>query len=147
MKDTVDIVGEIRERLKKAVGRKPVEGLLFSGGLDTSILAVLNPNMNPAPFTSKHFFVAERGGVKAITVSLESFGEDVSYAKLVAKHLKLNHYRRTVNVDEAIDSIPEVIKILRSFDPAIPNDLVVYFGLKLAKEMVFVLKSPITALS
>ncbi|MBU4310289.1 hypothetical protein KKD34_01750 [bacterium] len=135
MKDTVDITDELRERLKKAVGRNPAEGLLFSGGLDTSILAVLNPNMNPAPFTSKHSFVAERGGVKAITVSLESFGEDVSYAKLVANHLKLNHYHRRVSTDEAIDSIPDVIKILKSFDPAIPNDLVVYFGLKWAKEL------------
>lgn len=117
MKDTVDIAGEIRERLKKAVGRKPAEGLLFSGGLDTSVLAVLNPNM------------------KAITVSLESFGQDIPYAELVARYLKLNHYHRKVSIDEAIDSIPDVIKILKSFDPAIPNDLVVYFGLKLAKEM------------
>lgn len=117
MKDTVDIAGEIRERLKKAVTRKPAEGLLFSGGVDTSILAVLNPDM------------------KAITVSLESFGEDAQYADLVAKNLKLKHYHRRVNIDEAIDSIPNVIRILKSFDPAIPNDLVVYFGLKLAKEM------------
>ncbi len=113
----VNIAGEIRERLKKAIGRKPAEGLLFSGGLDTSILAVLNPNM------------------KAITVRLESFGEDAQYADLVAKNLKLNHSHRRVNIDEAIDSIPDVIRILKSFDPAIPNDLVVYFGLKLAKEM------------
>lgn len=113
----VNIANELRERLKKAVQGNAANGLLFSGGLDTSILAVLNPNM------------------KAITVSLESFGEDVSYAKLVAKHLKLNHYHRRVSIDEAIDSIPDVIKILQYFDPALPNDLVVYFGLKLAKEM------------
>ncbi len=108
---------ELRERLREAMQQNSTEGLLFSGGLDTSILAVLNPNM------------------KAITVSLESFGEDTSYAGLVAKNLKLNHYHRRVNIDEAIDSIPDVIRILKSFDPAIPNDLVVYFGLKLAKEM------------
>lgn len=131
----VNIANELRKRLKKAVQGNATEGLLFSGGLDTSVLAVLNPDMNPAPFTSKHSFVAERGGVKAITVSLESFGEDVPYAELVAKHLKLNHYHRRVSTDEAIDSIPDVIKILKSFDPAIPNDLVVYFGLEQAKKM------------
>lgn len=117
MKDTVDIAGEIRERLKKAVGRNPVEGLLFSGGLDTSILAVLNPDM------------------KAITVSLESFGEDAQYADLVARNLKLKHYHRRVSIDEAMDSIPRVIRILKSFDPVIPNDLVVYFGLQKVKEL------------
>ena len=158
MQDTRDIANELKKRLKEAVQGNTAEGLLFSGGLDTSVLAVLNPNMNPAPqrgasprpskrgwarvnpapcfWMPRHLWRGgKRGGVKAITVSLESFGEDVSYAKLIAKHLKLNHYRRTVNVDEAIDAIPDVIKILKSFDPAIPNDLVVYFGLKVAKEM------------
>ncbi len=111
------VSSELRKKLREAVRRNSAEGLLFSGGLDTSILAVLNPNM------------------KAITVSLESFGEDISYAGLVAKNLKLKHYHRRVSIDEAIDSIPDVIRILKSFDPAIPNDLVVYFGLKLAKGM------------
>ena len=108
---------ELRKRLREAMQRNSTEGLLFSGGLDTSVLAVLNPNM------------------KAITVSLESFGEDIPYAESVARYLKLNHYHRKVSIDEAINSIPDVIKILKSFDPAIPNDLVVYFGLERAKKM------------
>lgn len=118
MPDTMtNIADELRERLKEVVRRTTVEGLLFSGGLDTSVLAVLNPDM------------------KTITVSLETFGEDVLSAELVARNLKLNHYHRRVSIDEAIDSIPAVIKILKSFDPAIPNDLVVYFGLERAREM------------
>jgi asparagine synthase (glutamine-hydrolysing) len=40
-----------------------------------------------------------------------------------------------VDTDEAIDAIPEVVKILKSFDPAIPNDLMVYFGLKFAQKL------------
>ncbi len=111
------IANELRERLKEAVQKNGAEGLLFSGGLDTSILAILNPKL------------------KAITVSLESFGRDIPYAELVARNLKLNHYQRKVSIDEAIDSIPDVIRILKSFDPALPNDLVIYFGLKQAKEM------------
>jgi len=117
MQNTVNVADKLKEKLRETVERNPADGLLFSGGLDTSILAVLNPNM------------------KAITVSLESFGKDVPYAELVARNLKLNHYHRKVSTDEAIDSIPDVIRILKSFDPAIPNDLAVYFGLKLAKEM------------
>jgi len=107
----------LREKLEEAVKRNISSCLLFSGGLDTSILAALN------------------SATKAITVSLGSFGEDIRYAGSLAQRLNLNHYHRAVSIDEAIDSIPEVIKILKSFDPAIPNDLVVYFGLRYALEM------------
>lgn len=134
----VNIANELREKLREAVQRNVAEGLLFSGGLDTSILAVLDPNMNPAPrfwMPRRLWQGGKRGGVKAITVSLESFGKDAPYAESVAKGLKLSHYHRRVSIDEAMDSIPDVIRILKIFDPAIPNDLVVYFGLKRAKEM------------
>lgn len=90
--------------------------MLFSGGLDTAILATLNPE------------------IIAITVSLESRGADIQYAKLVAKNLKLSHFHIAVSTDEAMEAIPRIITILKSFDPAIPNDIVVYFGLKTAKE-------------
>ncbi|MEW6687236.1 MAG: asparagine synthase-related protein, partial [Candidatus Edwardsbacteria bacterium] len=111
------LILNLREKLRKAVKRNSASCLLFSGGLDTSILAALNPD------------------ILAITVSLESSGEDFRYAEFLAQRLNLRHYHKIVNIDEAIDSIPSVIKILKSFDPAIPNDLVVYFGLKLAKEL------------
>ncbi|MDI6890044.1 MAG: asparagine synthase-related protein [Thermodesulfovibrionales bacterium] len=107
----------LREKLEVAVKRNIATCLLFSGGLDTSILAFLNPD------------------ALAITISLESSGEDIKYAESLAKRLNLRHYHKNIGIDEAIDSIPTVIKILKSFDPAIPNDLVVYFGLKTAKEL------------
>lgn len=107
----------LREKLKEAVKRNIASCLLFSGGLDTSILAALNP------------------AAMAITVSLGSFGEDIKYAEYLAQKLNLRHYHKIVGIDEAIDSIPMVIKILKSFDPAIPNDLAVYFGLELAKNL------------
>jgi len=40
-------------------------------------------------------------------------------------------------VEEALEAIPEVIEIRRSFDPALPNDLALYFALRLAKERGF----------
>lgn len=112
-----ELILNLREKLNQIVAREKASHLLFSGGLDTSILAGLNPRM------------------ETITVSLESFGEDISYAKLVARHLNLTHYHRIVTVDEAISFIPNLIKILRSFDPAIPNDIAVYSGLLKAKEL------------
>ncbi len=111
------IADELKKRLTENIRKNPAEGLLFSGGLDTSLLAAINPR------------------VKAITVSLQSYGEDKRYSDRVAKFLNLKHYKKDVNIDEAIDAIPEVIRALKSFDPAIPNDLVVYFGLRFAKKL------------
>jgi len=112
-----EIIQELRKNLKKAVVKNRAEGLLFSGGLDSAILAYLCP------------------GIKTITVTLNSLGEDLKYARFLARSCRLKHYHRLVTVEEAIDAIPEVIKILKSFDPAIPNDIPVYFGLKFAKDL------------
>ncbi len=111
------IIDELRKRLKEAAEKNLAQGLLFSGGLDSGILAYFCPQ------------------IKAITVSLSSFGEDIKYARRLAQHLEIEQYHRAIDVEEAIEAIPEVIKILKSFDPAIPNDLTVYFGLKFAKKM------------
>ncbi len=100
----------------RAIRENLAEGLLLSGGLDSSILAYLVPE------------------IKGITVTLEEFGEDKKYAKKVAKFLNIKWYHERIELENAIKAIPKVIKILKSFDPAIPNDLAIFFGLKLAKE-------------
>ncbi|MBL7130811.1 MAG: hypothetical protein ISS45_05365 [Candidatus Omnitrophica bacterium] len=117
MSNVEDIAFKLRTELTESARRNTGSGLLFSGGLDSAILASIG------------------SCVKAITVTLRSYGEDLKYATSLAKLLNIEHYQRSVEVDEAIDAIPEVIRILRTFDPAIPNDLVVYFGLKKAHEL------------
>ncbi len=110
------LIDEIRKRLTRAVDESEAEGLLLSGGLDSSILAALAPR------------------VSAFTVTLAPYGEDGEYAKIVTQILPIKSYHRMIGIEEAVDSIPAVIGILKSFDPAIPNDIATYFGLKLAKE-------------
>lgn len=112
-----EIIKNLKKTLSKAVKRSPYKGLLFSGGLDTSILASL------------------KSKIIGITVSLGSKGKDIFYSKSLAKFLNIEHFHKKVDIDEAIEAIPEVIKILKSFDPAVPNDLAVYFGLKQALEL------------
>ncbi|MCM8823323.1 MAG: asparagine synthase C-terminal domain-containing protein [Candidatus Omnitrophica bacterium] len=107
----------LRFLLLKAVKRHLYDGLLFSGGLDTSIIALLNPK------------------VVALTVSLGRYADDIYYANFLAKKLNLKCVHYKLDVDEALDAIPNVIKILKSFDPALPNDLAIYFGIKKAKEI------------
>jgi len=107
----------LRYLLLDAVRRQPYDGLLFSGGLDTSVIAALNPK------------------VAAVTISLEGDAEDIYYSNLLAEEFGFKHVHYAVDVDEALGAIPDVIRILRSFDPAIPNDLAAYFGLKRAREI------------
>lgn len=110
------ILEELRSNLKEAVRRNEAEALLFSGGLDTSILAFLLPE------------------IPALSVRLEEWGDDFEHARRLSQELGLEFYLRSVSTEEAFEAIPEVIKIRRSFDPALPNDLAIYFALKLAKE-------------
>jgi len=107
---------EIRTKLKHAVDEARADGLLLSGGLDSSILASLNSR------------------VSAFTVTLEPHGEDSQYAEILTRTIHVKYHHRMIGIEEALDAIPSVIGILKSFDPAIPNDIATYFGLKLAKE-------------
>ena len=111
------IIEDLKKILTEATERNYYNGLLFSGGLDTSILAAINPRL------------------RCVSVSLEAKAKDIHYSRLLSDFFNLEHFHREVSVDEAIESIPEVIKILKTFDPAIPNDLTVYFGLKEAKKL------------
>ena len=108
---------ELKKRFAEAVSRNQAEGILFSGGLDSALVAAYSKDS------------------KAISVGLESYGEDRYYADKAVKSLKLDRYHRTVKIEEAIAVIPEVIKILESFDPAVPNDVTAYLGLKCATDM------------
>ena len=111
-----DILKELRSRLEKAVERNTAQGILLSGGLDTSILALLSPT------------------AIGLNMRLNGYGEDLKYAEILAEKLGLELYPKSTSIDEALATIPEVIKIMGSFDPTLPNDLAVYLGLRLARE-------------
>jgi len=97
------------------------EGILLSGGLDTSILAVV-----ASRFTS----------LKAVTVAFQNApAPDVKYAVLIANRLGLEHVVHTFSEEELYDAIPAVVKTTRSFDSMeIRNSVAIYIGLKVAKE-------------
>ncbi len=113
----MDICEELRDRLKKATERNKTNAILLSGGLDTSILAVIaKPKL-------------------AFTVALkDSQASDLIYSEKVSRLLGIEHKKLEFTVEKALNTLPEVIRVLRTFDLALPNDLSIYFGLKLAKE-------------
>lgn len=116
--------GRLRELLKEAVERENAEALLLSGGLDTSILAALANNLGKS--LSK----------KALTVALTGTrAPDLKYAEKVAQKFRYEHHLICLTEDEALEKLPEVIKAVRSFDPALPNDLTIYSALQEAKDL------------
>jgi asparagine synthase (glutamine-hydrolysing) len=113
----MDVCEQLRNKLKEAVERSKADGILLSGGLDTSILAfVARP--------SAGFTVALKG----------SPASDLVYSEKIAKLMGIQHKKMEFTTEEALATLPEVIKILKTFDLALPNDLSIYFALKLAKE-------------
>jgi len=112
----MDLCEQLRTELKEAVYRNRAEGVLLSGGLDTSILA----------------FIAKPS--TGFTVALKnSPAADLVYSERIAKLLGMQHRKMEFTTEEALATLSEVIKILKTFDLALPNDLSIYFALKLAK--------------
>ncbi|MFC1988129.1 asparagine synthase-related protein [Chloroflexota bacterium] len=109
------------QALEESVRHNLSDGMLLSGGLDTTILAYLATKwVKPGCVT-----VALRGAP----------APDVDYAKMVASHLGLEHYVHYIGADEMDDGIRAAIRILKSFDPMeIRNSAAVYIALKVGKE-------------
>ena len=120
---------QIRKVLKEAVSKRmladvPV-GISLSGGLDSSIIALLASQ----EVSSLHSFAV---GMKG--------SEDVAAARNMAGILGTQHHERIYTEFEIMDALPRVIYHLESFDPAlvrsaIPN----YFLAEMASNYVKVI--------
>jgi asparagine synthase (glutamine-hydrolysing) len=113
----MDLCEQLRSKLKEAVERSRADGILLSGGVDTGILA----------------FVA-RPGVGFTVALKDSLASDLGYSEKISKLLGIQHKKMEFTTEEALANLPEVIKILKTFDLALPNDLSIYFALRLARE-------------
>lgn len=111
-----------REIIGKVVKKNLAEGLLFSGGIDTSVLALE---------ASKY------KRITAITVAFkQGVAEDLDYAKRMALFLGLKHEICVFDVEEMFSAVNDVIAILKVFDPMeVRNSVPAYIGLKIAKNM------------
>jgi asparagine synthase (glutamine-hydrolysing) len=109
------------QALEASVKRNLSEGLLLSGGLDTSILAALATKWQK-PY--------------CVTVALKGApAPDIEYAKKVAALFDLKHDIHYFGEEELEEGIQAVIRILGSFDPMeIRNSAACYVGLKAVKE-------------
>lgn len=108
---------ELRQVLEKAVVRNLASSILLSGGLDTSILASI---------------AARYVSLRAFTVAFdEAEAPDLRYAEQVAEHLRLEHRTCYFSRTEIFQAIPQVVKVMHTFDPMqIRNDLAIFIALK-----------------
>jgi len=113
----MDSCEQLRTKLKEAVERSRADGILLSGGVDTGILAfVARPSMG-------------------FTVALkDSPASDLVYSEKISELLGIQYEKMEFTTEEALATLPEVIGILKTFDLALPNDLSIYFALRLARE-------------
>ncbi len=90
------------------------DSILLSGGLDSSIIAALS---------SKDELVAVCIG--------HSNAKDLIYASMVAERFKIRCILEYVSINDILDAVQDVIKIVRSFDPMeVRNSVVAYLALK-----------------
>jgi asparagine synthase (glutamine-hydrolysing) len=118
------VVLELRNRIVQAVSQTLGDSILLSGGLDTSIIAAV----------ASSILKVERN-LKAYTVSLKGApSPDLEYSKLISSKFGIAHQIDAIDISELEAELPEVILVLKAFDPMeIRNSVVAYIGMKRAR--------------
>jgi asparagine synthase (glutamine-hydrolysing) len=108
--------------LESAVGRSAADGILLSGGLDTSVLSAL---------------AAQQGRrLAAVSVSVaDAVSPDEPFARMIAKRYGFPLEVLRPSLKDLIAAAPDVIQVLGGFDPMeLRNSLVTWLALKAARE-------------
>ena len=115
-----NISSELYEVLENAVLNCRSKCISLSGGLDSSILA--------------HYLKEKK--IAAIAVIAKDFlAMDLTYCQMVAKKFNFSLNLKTVETEELLKGIEDIIKILKIFnDIEIRNAIVMYIALSTAKE-------------
>ncbi len=114
------VAAELRELLEKSVKKNLTKDMLFSGGIDTSILATI---------------VSKYNRIRGFTCAFKQANAlDIKYSKLMAERLNIEHYMNPFDEDQVFAAIPDVVKVLKCFDPMeVRNSITITIGLKFAK--------------
>ena len=116
------LLSELRVLLNQVIRQNLAEGLLFSAGTDTSILAYEALKFKP--------------DLKAMTLVFEQgVPEDIEFVKRMVSYLKLDHEFQVFNATDASHTAIKVINVLKTFDPMqVRHAIPIYIGLSKAKE-------------
>lgn len=114
------LVNLLTEALEKRMKDNAPEGVILSGGLDSSIIICLAKEIQP--------------NIKAFTVTVDG-GEDLPRAQDLARYLGIKHYVYTYGEEEIRKALPEAIYYLESFEEDNVRGAVAhFFASKLASQ-------------
>ena len=102
--DRQNRVEQLRNLVVDQVLASSADGILFSGGLDTSVLAAIAASLGRR--------------LQAVMVSVaEGTGLDEPFARLMVERLRIDLEILRPSLHELVDRMPELIRLLRTFDP------------------------------
>jgi len=112
----------LRKLLEDAVERCPADGILLSGGLDTSILSAIAAR--------------QARSLKAISVAVaDAASPDEPFVKMVAETCQFELRVVRPTLADLVSLMPSLIRVLHTFDPMeLRNSVVTWLGLTAAKE-------------
>lgn len=117
----LDIIDEkalrVRSALQEATFARPADMLLLSGGIDSGLLAALDPT------------------VSAATVVLEHEGSDLNHAQQLTDYLGMHWQGIEISEQEAMHNLQEIMLLTQSYDLGLLNDIPVYKGMKVAASL------------
>jgi asparagine synthase (glutamine-hydrolysing) len=120
--DRQDRVEQLRNLVIDRVLASSADGILFSGGLDTSVLTAI---------------AASHGRrLQAVMVSVEEgTGLDEPFARLMVERLGIDLEILRPGLKELMDRMPELIRLLGTFDPMeLRNSIVTYVAMEAASK-------------
>ena len=105
--DVEEICKNIKEKLVEGIEKRldadaPL-GFLLSGGLDSSLVCAVGARLLKKP-------------IKTFSIGMSEDAIDLKYAKEVADYIGSEHTEVIMTKDEVIDSLPEVIAALGTYD-------------------------------
>jgi asparagine synthase (glutamine-hydrolysing) len=112
---------EAKTLVNQLVQKHMADGMLFSAGTDTSIIAYEAVKYKP--------------DIPCLTLAFKHGNpKDTQYVKKMVEFLKLKQETHIFDKDEVLEFYPKVVDALKKFDPMeIRNSLPVYIGLTLLK--------------
>ncbi len=118
--DILEVEKLIENAIKRRVSRHKNICSYLSGGIDTSIIVGILSS-------------SQQKNLSAFCAKDKNISEDVKYARLVAKHFKINNYHeKAIACLDTIKYLPEVIQTLEDLIVQ-PTGLYIYLINKLAK--------------
>lgn len=105
--DLPAIYKNIHDKLVKGVEKRmdsdtPV-GFLLSGGLDSSLVCAIAARCSDEP-------------IETFAIGMDTDAIDLKYARQVADYIGSNHHEYYMTKDDVINALPEVIKMLGTYD-------------------------------